>query len=138
MRCDGCNSWRRGTRTSYGDGSVREDLLEQPRCAMLNIVTAADFGCVHYADDAGGQMLQEAKAGAPWQNWRMVPCPDCRAAGNAGDGACGRCTGTGNVRAYDDGYVGDERTRRHPKEVEAAAGADPGTVLAPVPAAGVV
>jgi predicted amidophosphoribosyltransferase len=51
----------------------------------------------------------------------MGPCPNCTGKGNQGDGACDRCTGTGNVRYYEDGFVGEERSRMHPKEKELAA-----------------
>jgi len=54
----------------------------------------------------------------------MVPCPECTGidmkqiyaspVGNRGH----RCAGTGLVRLYDDGYVGDEQTRMHPKQKE--------------------
>jgi hypothetical protein len=44
-----------------------------------------------------------------------------------------RCVGTGGVRYYDDGYVGEEATRRHPKEPAIEPAVDPGTILAPMP-----
>lgn len=35
----------------------------------------------------------------------------------SGDSVDNRCCGTGTVLYYDDGYVGDNRTKKHPKEV---------------------
>ena len=46
-------------------------------------------------------------------------------------GVCGRCQGIGQVRFYDDGYVGEESTRRHPMEPPPPA-ATP-SVLVPLP-----
>ena len=52
----------------------------------------------------------------------MGPCPDCTDSPGCQNGrGCHRCAGTGNVRFYDDGYIGEERTRLHPKEKKGAA-----------------
>lgn len=132
MNCIECARWLRESRTIYGDGTVIVGGRPQ-WCRALDRHTDPDFGCVKYAPAAPGDQIEETrKDGAPWQNWSMGPCPDCRGAGNAGDAACHRCTGTGNVRHYDDGYIGEERTRRHPNETAPPPVEDPGTVLAPV------
>jgi len=137
MRCDGCANWITAVRTAYDDGSTvtnREAPEGAGDCRHLRISTAPDFGCAAFApgDD---HVLVERKAGAPWQHFVMIDCPNCRGKGSDG-GACHRCAGTGKVRLYDDGHVGEEQTRMHPKEREAAQAppeVDPGTILAPLP-----
>ena len=132
MRCGDCKAWWRGGRTTYSDGTVLES-ERKPFCRTLNMETDAEFGCAKFEQigSPDEQLAIEQKDGTPWQNWTMVGCPDCQGKGSA-DAACNRCAGTGNVRRYDDGFVGDEQTRRHPKEGDAAAVVDPGTVLTPI------
>ncbi len=78
--------------------------------------TASLFGCLSFI--AGDHVRVEMIEGAPWENWTMIPCPDCGGRGCTDTGrACGRCSGTSKVRRYDDGYVADA-TWDHPKEKE--------------------
>ena len=124
MNCLGCAHWILARTTAYADGSMI-DTFRAPegkgRCESLNIDTAPDFGCTGYAEDGGHpHVITTHKVGAPWQHWKMGPCPDCSGKGNAGDGACHRCAGTHQVRYYEDGFIGEERTRLHPKEREVA------------------
>jgi len=121
--CAGCAHWIVANKTIYESGDVIVHYEAKPGfggCTVLDIETKDDFGCKKFAagDD---HVTADRKAGAPWQYSRSGPCPDCAAHGNANDGACHRCAGTGQVRHYDDGYVGEERTRLHPKEKESAA-----------------
>lgn len=132
--CAGCANWITKRETVYEDGS-RIVTYAAPdetaaRCELLKIDTASNFGCNSFAP--GEHTVVTEKTGAPWQHWKMGPCPNCQGAGSSG-GACHRCAGTGNVRFYDDGYIGEEQTRKHPKEAEVAPLPDSGTVLAEVP-----
>lgn len=118
-RCDGCANWITVIKTLYesGDEIVHlETAAGTGRCTPLAINTVKDFGCTKFI--AGREHVQtlERKSGAPWQHSYAGPCPDCVGKGNSGDGGCSRCAGTGKVRHYDDGFVGEERTRLHPKE----------------------
>ena len=123
MTCDTCARWITAHRTIYDDGSeigTFEAPAGKGNCQLLGIDTLPEFGCTSY-DPGAEHIITSHKSGTPHEHFRMGPCPECRAAGNAGDSACHRCAGTGNVRYYDDGYIGEERTRLHPKEVEKAA-----------------
>lgn len=139
MRCAGCKNWQRRRAARYADGTVitRWEAPEgQGLCSVLKSYTDLDFGCTKFVAKGNPEndVIVEDKPGVPWQVWEMIPCPDCQG-GAEGVGAChnGRCAGTGLVRRYDDGFVGDERTRRHPKELEPSASVDPGTIIAPQP-----
>ena len=107
-------------KTVYGDGSeiVNWQLsVGRGRCHVLGLETAPDFGCNKF--EVGNAQVEIAiKPGAPWQYSRADTCPDCK--GNPADhgGLRCRCAGTGLVRHYDDGYIGEEHTRLHPKEKE--------------------
>lgn len=131
MNCAECGHWTTQRKTVYGDGSeiITYDAPTALRghCEVLNLSTEADFGCTKFF--IGDHVRITNKDGAPWHHFKMIPCPDCNQ--NPGGGQC-RCAGTGLVRLYDDGYVGEEQTRRHPKENEAPAVVDPGTILQPV------
>ena len=122
MTCETCARWITAHRTIYDDGSeIRtfEAAAGKGRCELLGIETPVDFGCNGYAEGTE-HIITTRKTGKPHEHWHMGPCPDCKSHGNAGDGACHRCAGTGNVRYYDDGFIGEERTRLHPKERELA------------------
>ena len=130
MNCAECGYWTTQRKTVYGDGSEIVTYTAPPdkgQCAPLGIDTASDFGCNKFS--TGGHVRVTRKDGAPWQNFRMIQCPSC--SGNPGGGDC-KCAGTGLTRLYDDGFVGDERTRRHPKESETPPTIDPGTIIQPV------
>lgn len=140
MNCASCARWITARTTVYGDSSTVETFKASAgkgQCEQLGVETAADFGCNAFqkiTEDVPAVPIGDAsyesvdphviinrKAGAPWTYWVMGPCPDCSNKGNANDGACHRCAGTGQVRYYEDGHVGEERTRLHPKEREQAA-----------------
>lgn len=118
--CQNCEHWVVAKEDRYGDGTTIVRAKIQPEgngeCQQLKIETKAAFGCNAFA--LGDEHIQiTLKTGSPWQHFVMGPCPDCRGNGSSG-GACRRCAGTGLVRFYDDGHVGEEQTRRHPKEIE--------------------
>jgi len=139
MRCLDCGNWVLARTTRYEDGSevVNYSAPEgKGHCDVLGVDTAADFGCTAFV--VGGHVKTATKSGSPWSHWTMVNCPDCQGKGSAGS-SCHRCAGTGNVRRYDDGHVGEERTRMHPKEKELRdqvrePAPDPGTILQKLPA----
>lgn len=121
MRCDGCENWttKRVTRYSNNEEVVNWAAPEgKGRCSHLDIDTPAEFGCLKFAAGGADHVKREWKNGEPWQHWVMVSCPDC--GGDAKGAVCHRCAGTGRVRSYDDGYVGEEQTRLHPKEKQNA------------------
>jgi len=118
MKCEDCGHWTLARVTRFDDGSevVRFKAPEgSGLCTELNMNTAPDFGCTKFVP--GDHVEIEIKSGEPWQNWRDGPCPGCQGVGSHGT-ACHRCAGTGNVRYYDDGFIGEEQTRLHPKEKE--------------------
>jgi RecJ-like exonuclease len=124
MRCNECAKWILAEKTLYGDGTEIFNFRApegKGACRVLNIDTDPTFGC-HAFKQKSPQfthvIVRDRKPGMPHQYSYAGPCPDCRGAGNAGGGACYRCAGTGKVRHYDDGYIGEERTRLHPKEKE--------------------
>lgn len=130
MRCDGCAKWTVRRETLYEDQSriVNYQAPEgKGHCEILNLDTAPAFGCAEFVDAPGfAHVYVEQKSGAPWQHSRAGPCPDCSGRGSPEGGlGCHRCAGTGKVRHYDDGYVGEERTRLHPKERELGQAAKP-------------
>jgi len=96
------------------------DPPDSPNAVPTGIVTRDSFGCLVFKPfaDPAEQEIRVIHQAEPWQVWEMVPCPNCRAVGSAGDAACERCAGTGQVRCYADGHVADERTREHPREAE--------------------
>jgi hypothetical protein len=125
MTCETCTHWVTIRKTVYGDGSEVETFQASTgkgRCEKLDIDTLPEFGCISFQDEGPDHHPWRIshKPGVPWQYWTMGNCPDCNSKGNSGDGACHRCAGTGKVRYYEDGYIGEERTRLHPKERETA------------------
>jgi hypothetical protein len=134
--CNSCAHWVVKRARVYDDGTEQVDFVAETgkgHCEQLAIVTAFNFGCNRYAGPSDMHIQLERIGGAPWQYWRMDKCPDCagRGSGKQG-GACGRCMGTGLVRFYADGYIGEEKTRQHPKQPEEKNEPDPGTILAPI------
>lgn len=143
MICSGCKNWLLSRENHYEDGSVITTYKApdgKGNCLVLKVDTDPDFGCMAFASGDHVQIVN--KSGAPWIHHYVGPCPDCSGRGS-NEGACGRCAGTGKVRYYDDGYVGEERTREHPMEKKlrlereelkrqqatASLPVDPGTVL---------
>ncbi len=122
--CQSCDHWTLARITEYADGTKVEAFRApagKGHCEELSIDTSPNFGCLSHCHADHAHVFITQKDGAPWQHWKMGPCPDCKARGNENDGACHRCAGTSKVRHYEDGYVGEERTRLHPKERESAA-----------------
>lgn len=116
MPCSDCAAWIVTTKNVYEDGD--EIVTNQApdgkgNCQILNVATPSDFGCTqHRPGDSHALSVQ--KTGSPWHHFLMIPCVVCQGGPTCG-GHC-QCAGTGLVRKYDDGFVGDEKTRRHPKE----------------------
>lgn len=144
MPCNSCHFWLLQRKRVYSDGTQRiyfQVVGGKGLCEKLKIETAEGFGCIDFKDDPSfDHIIIDKIEGAPWQHWKMGPCPDCQGRGSGTEGgACGRCAGTGNVRYYEDGHIGDERTRRHPLEpATEITHADPGTIIKPLPKASVL
>lgn len=126
MPCEDCRFWMLSKVTRYGGGkslTTWRAPTGKGECVKLAISTEPDFACNRYAAVESGDDHVDTtyKPGEPWQHFEMVKCPDCQGKGS-GTGekatACYRCAGTANVRKYDDGFVGDERTRKHPEEIK--------------------
>lgn len=123
MPCNTCSHWVLKRRRLYADGTEKVYFWVSGGnglCTRLQRETGPQFFCADFTDDATFDHVEtENVSSEPWQNWKMGKCPDCDGRGSGlGEiaSSCWRCAGTGNVRFYDDGHVGDERTRRHPKE----------------------
>jgi hypothetical protein len=136
MRCDECKHWLVAVDVAYEDGTVIDQgkvvigtkvvqLHRHPegrgQCEKLNMETAREFFCAGFEPQDWDHTEHYEKSGAPWQHWQILTCPDCNGIGLG----CMRCVGTGKVRHYDDGYIGEERTRLHPKQKEAMAAGPP-------------
>ena len=132
MNCADCGNWVQVRKTVYGDGTEIVNYTSpagKGHCGILALDTLPEFGCVSFV--LGFHVEITHKPDPPWRYWTMIPCPTCNG-GAAADPRC-KCAGTGNVRLYDDGHLGDEqRNRHHPKEKLVAAEPDTGTVLTPV------
>ena len=120
MTCSTCAHWVTTRKTVYGDGSevVTYQCSDgKGHCEKLEIDTSPDFTCAYEDNsDHSGPVRIGNKLGAPWQFWSMIPCPVCAEKGLPPDGVHCQCAGTGKVRRYDDGFIGDEKTRLHPTE----------------------
>lgn len=118
MTCSTCAHWITRRAARYSDGSEVDNFRApegKGRCEKLEIDTPAEFGCQAFVQGENSVRISE-KPGAPWMHWEMVPCPICAAKGEVPAAARCQCAGTGKVRRYDDGFVGDEKTRIHPTE----------------------
>lgn len=118
MKCESCGNWLLSRKTVYEDGTEIATYTApegKGHCKVLDIDTVAFFGCFSF--EAGEHVEVTAKVGLPWQHFTMIPCPACSGAPGDAGMHC-QCAGTGLVRRYDDRYIGEERTRKHPKEVE--------------------
>ena len=119
MKCSDCRLWLTMRVTDYEDGT-RITNFKAPdskgQCLSLKIDTDAEFGCNRFEAGAEHIEVMARKPGSPWHHSHYDTCPDCKGTGLIDDGACRRCARTGRVLFYDDGYVGEEQTRRHPNE----------------------
>lgn len=136
--CKTCQLWIKERCRKYDDGTRVTTFTASPRrgfCEVLERETSGDFGCRSYQPGANFDHIAVEKiAGAPWQNFTMGDCPECKGRGSGVEGGvCWRCVGTGKVRFYDDGFVGDERHRRHPNEPVVVEAENLGAILAPLP-----
>jgi hypothetical protein len=108
--------------TLYVDGTqvVNEEAPDgKGKCSALGIITACDFGCTAFSVSENHCHEVVTHVDAPiWERWVMGPCPDSDGQGIVNGSICQRCAGTGKVRYYEDGFVGDERNRQHPKEAK--------------------
>lgn len=123
MKCERCSHWTIKRITKYANGETVENWKAEPGkglCDKLQIQTEEDFGCNKFLETDDDHIAKAWKNGAPWQHSQSGPCPDCQGNAANGGGVCRRCAGTGKVRHYDDGYIGEEQTRLHPRELETA------------------
>lgn len=120
MTCSTCSKWFVRKETHYGNGEIIINWSDPPRgrCRVLDVLTLPDFGCNKYEE--GVPIIEIAhKEGEPWHHAVHGPCPDCKGNGlNEHGRRDDRCCGTGIVLHYDDGYIGENRTKMHPKEQE--------------------
>ncbi len=98
------------------------------RGPLGGLAVGPEFGCVAFIPGDQHIDIQDHRPLEVWEVWEMIPCPDCLGKGTPGEvpdhpanstmgfSADNRCAGTGNVRRYGDGHVGDEQTRMHPLE----------------------
>jgi hypothetical protein len=120
--CQDCGNWLLERKTTYDDGSeiVTYEAPEgKGNCQILKTDTLPDFGSNSF--EYGNHIETINKSGAPWQHWHFDTCPTCNGRGNSGDinvRQCDQCWGTGRVRYYDDGFIGDEKIQLHPNEKE--------------------
>lgn len=117
--CAQCRHWIT-VRSTFYLGNTSEIVNWQApdgkgECQVLKTLTPRDFGCNRYAYGTEHTAVTE-KSGAPWNYFVMIDCPDCAGGADNPGGRGHRCAGTGKVRLYDDGYIGDEQTRLHPRE----------------------
>src|SRR5258706_7098876 len=118
--CKECGNWILERKTIYDDGSeiITYRASEgKGNCQVLKVDTAPDFGCNSFK--YGDHTETTNKSGAPWHHWHHDVCPTCNGVGIGSPGIsypCGQCYGTGRVRHYDDGFIGEEKTRLHPNE----------------------
>jgi hypothetical protein len=135
MECSTCGFWLVLCQTEYSCGDVVVNWRPPDghgKCTgpLKGALTIADFGCNKYKD--GGPIHESAnKDGAPWHHKKPGPCPDCKTCAYPECGkadcpgpekclgtGCGRCVCTGTVLYYDDGFVGENRTKMHPMEAK--------------------
>ena len=116
--CSNCKNWVTETRVEYASGEARVVFRSPDReglCAVLGVPTKTEFSCNSWSFGEI-HVVTDRKTGAAWQHWKYGYCPDCAGRGMQGDSTCRRCVGTGHVRFYEDGFIGEERTRRHPND----------------------
>jgi hypothetical protein len=117
MRCDECDHWLVAKITSYDDGSVVDNYRAPEgngHCEVHDKDFAAAYFCADFKESGWDHLEKKHKAGAPWQYWVLVKCPECEPVGHSV--GCNRCAGTGQIRLYDDGFLGNNQTLEHPVE----------------------
>src|SRR5215475_15982057 len=141
MICRSCKYWLIRDQKVYDNDEIIikwKAPESQGKCTILKVLTEWDFGCKKH-EEGGPLVTSEHKSGEPWQHSIKGPCPDCKepqcgfpectwqhcpgpdkCIGNPAlrEGHAGRCMGTGKVNYYDDGFIGENRTCKHPKEIE--------------------
>jgi hypothetical protein len=136
--CKDCLRWVIKRRRLYDDGSENVTFEAQPGkgfCDDLKLEVPPEFGCNKFSELFWSHIETATVNGQPWQFFKMGDCPECEGRGSGKEGGvCGRCVGLGKVRYYEDGYIGEERTRRHPKEPDPKKeqAIDPGTIIAKI------
>lgn len=130
MKCADCRLWLIQRVTDYEDGSRIINFKSRDGfglCERLGVETEPDFGCNKFEEGNGHIEVMGKKIGSPWQHSHWGPCPECNGTVDENEqwtshptngGMCGRCAATGRVLYYDDGYIGEEKTRRHPNELK--------------------
>jgi|SRR6516162_2406076 hypothetical protein len=126
--CCSCSRWKVARTRIYGNGESFDDWraeLGKGRCTLLAVLTKESFGCNEYCEGAEPVIIEHRPEQQPWHHCWAGTCPDCEGKASWGvetspgfmtTTVCGRCCGTGKVRHYGDGYIGEEKTRRHPKQ----------------------
>lgn len=121
IECSTCKNWLCQRVTDYANGE-RIINFSAPEgeglCEVLKINTSKDFSCTKYKFGTNHIEIMGKKTGSPWHHSHWGTCPDCQGVGLINNGSCKRCAQTGRVLYYDDGYVGEEQTRRHPNEIQ--------------------
>jgi len=121
LTCSTCSKWFVRKETHYENGEVIVNWTAPEgcgKCTVLDVQTHPAFECNQY--QFGTPIIEVVeKDGEPWHHWVFGPCPVCK--GHGAEVLDGRfkddqCCGTGRVRYYDDGYIGENRTYLHPKE----------------------
>lgn len=130
MNCANCRLWLTQRVTDYEDGSRIINFQASDGkglCERLGIETDSDFGCNKFSEGDAHIEIMGKKTGSPWHHSHWGPCPECHGtvdangqwtSHSANGGMCRRCAATGRVLYYDDGYIGEEQTRRHPNELK--------------------
>ena len=122
MKCSDCRHWLTARVTDYEDGTRIFNMQSDPgkgQCGTLKFETEAEFGCTRFEEGHEHIELMGKKPGSPWHHSHYIECPDCKGTGlsDLKETPCVRCCRTGRCLLYDDGHIGEERTRRHPNEV---------------------
>jgi hypothetical protein len=127
MSCSDCLHWITARVTDYENGDRIFNLQcaeGKGACEQLKIETDADFGCAKHEPGTDHVIVMGKKLGCPWHHYVKGECPDCKGRG----WECKRCAGTGEVRYYDDGFVGENQTYIHPKDAKLPGGRAPDPV----------
>jgi hypothetical protein len=132
--CSDCAKWLLRCETRYEGGETITTWSSPAggKCTgpLNGAVVPATFGCFQHVE--GGPLIEAVThPGHAWEHKTPGPCPECKTCSHPectkpgcpgtekciGAG-CARCCNTGTVLYYGDGYVGENRTKLHPKERE--------------------